>query len=91
MSEALRGIREYQRVFDRAAGDLSRAVTGGAPASPAAGAPDPDGREPAGAPAGDPVVGATERLLRARHGLAACLAVARVGEETLGSVIDTLA
>jgi hypothetical protein len=79
MSEALRGIREYQRIFDRAAGDLSRAVTSGPPA-PAA-----------GAPSGDAVVGASERLLRARHGLAACLAVARVGEETLGSVIDTLA
>jgi len=75
LHQAALGIQQNQRRFEQAADDIVRSTTSGADES---------------ASAGD-LAGAAVRLLTARRGLEACLAVARTGDELLGTVIDTLA
>ncbi len=81
IEHARQGIREHQRRFDAAAADVTRAASG-SPDAPASGAVPL---------AADGLVDAASQLARARHGLQACLAVARAGDRLLGTVIDTLA
>lgn len=44
-----------------------------------------------GGPSADDLLDAEARLMTARRGFEACLAVARASDEMLGTVIDTLA
>lgn len=78
LNQALLGIGHNQRRFERAAGDIVAATTVGQD-PPADGPPPPD------------LVDSAVRLMTARRGLEACLAVARTGDELLGTVIDMLA
>jgi len=82
LNQALRGMQQNQRRFERAAGDVVRATTVGQE-PPAEVSPD-------AAPAPD-LTDAAVRLMTARRGFEACLAVARTGDELLGTVIDVLA
>lgn len=80
LNQALRGIQQNQRRFERAAGDVVRATT--------------VGQEPPLEGVSEPPIDfadAAVRLMTARRGLEACLAVARSGDELLGTVIDVLA
>ncbi|HOX26479.1 MAG TPA: hypothetical protein PLL30_07835 [Candidatus Krumholzibacteria bacterium] len=78
LTAAGQGIQQNQRLFANAARDLVQSATFD-PTAPATVTNAPD------------LAASTARLLAARRGLEACLAVARVGRELLGTVIDVLA
>jgi hypothetical protein len=82
IQRALLGVQQQQRRFERAADEVVRATLPGEPEQP-----------PTGGASGDApdLVQASTRLLSARQGLQACLAVADRADEMLGSVIDMLA
>ena len=73
LNEALLGVQQNQRRFQRAAHEVTVAASEG---------PDPDAPD---------LDDAALRLMTARRGLEACLAVARTGDEMLGTIIDVLA
>ena len=77
LNQAVLGIQRNQRRFERAAGDIVRSTTTGQ--APVGGVPTPDYAE------------SVVSLMTAQRGLEACLAVAKVGDEMLGTVIDMLA
>ena len=83
LNQALLGIQRNQRRFERAAGDIVRSSTVGQ--DPVAYADSHGGAQP------PDFAQSAVNLMTAQRGLEACLAVARTGDEMLGTVIDMLA
>jgi len=81
LNEALRGMQQNQRRFERAADEVVRATTVGQ---------DPQALENAGIPQPDFSRAALE-MMTAKRGFEACLSVSRCADEMLGTLLDVLA